>query len=229
MAEQGRTLWDRLTGANKPVANEDKYHNPFKARVGNTFHLDILDHRKLFYTLKSFEVIDRGTGVLMTDYRLEAKPFGESEAKTLLLRTVPREGKTGASKIDFRIVALQPFFECGHDDTESYSGIMEGVNDRAGEFVINAGTTDERRFWRLQSLKSSEHATVTILKDDSGDGVVQDEEIETKLIEVWGFSRTTLNEAKEEVNEYLYVQKDKSSGWIEILIGTEIPPERIIV
>lgn len=229
MAEKGRTLWDRLSGQNVPVANEDKYHNPFKARIGNTFHLDILDHRKLFYRLKSIEVIDRGTGVPMADYRVEAQPFGENDKKVLLLRTVPREGKAGKGKIDFRIVALSTYFECGNDDTDSVKGIMQGVNDPAGEFVINPGTPEEQKYWRLQGLKKAENATVTILKDDDGDNKVQDNEIESKGIEVWGYSRTTHNEAKEEVNEYLYVQRDRQTGWIEILTGTEIPPERIIV
>lgn len=225
MTEKGRTLWDRLTGANKPIPNEDKYSNPFKARIGNSFHLDILGQRGVFWTLKSIEVIDRGTTTI-TDYRLESKPFGSSDNQTLLLRVLPRDGKTGVNKIDFRIVALSPYYQCGWND-DARPGIMEGVNDPAGEFVINANTPDERKFWRLHGLKDPYSCNVTILEDDSGDGVVQDEEIKHLNMEMWDFSRTTLDVAQQEYDEYLYVQKNTQTGWLEVLTGTEIPPERI--
>ena len=226
MADKRRTLWDRLTGANVFIANEDKYHNPFKARIGNSIHLDTLDYRGVFYTLKKIGIMDRHTGVPMTDYLLEAavatagKPIPDNK-KTLMLRTVPRDGTSGPSKIDFRIVALTSFFDCTWDD-ESRPGIMEGVNDPAGEFVINAGTADEKKYWRLQGLKSAENVSVKIIQDADSDVVVKD-------IEMWGFSRTTQDEVKQEVNEYLYVQKDAENGWLEIFVGKEIPPERINV
>lgn len=224
----GRTLWERLAGQNKPVANEDKYHNPLKARCGNTFHIDLLDYRQNFYRLTGWDIIDRNTGVLMADYHLETSVYGTGDTKSLTLRTVPRSGKTGAGKLDYQIVALTLFYECGWND-DSRTGIMDGVNDKAGEFVINAGTADERKYWRLNGLKSLENATVTSLKDDSGDGIIQDQEITTSNIEMWGFSRTTVDEAGQEVNEYLYVQKESDTGWLRILIGQEISPEHIIV
>jgi hypothetical protein len=225
-ADKRRTLWDRLTGANVFIANEDKYHNPFKVRIGNTLHIDTLDYRGPMYSVKKFEVIDRATSVTMTDYHLTVGSFmgGKAisdEKKNLLLRTVPRDGTGGKSKIDFRIVALSLYYECAWDD-ESRAGIMEGVSDPAGEFVINAGTTDERKFWRLGGLKNSESATITTVQDADSD-VLQ------HRIEMWGFSRTTQDEAKQDVNEYLYVQKDTGSGWLQIFIGKEVPPERINV
>ena len=224
--DKRRTLWDRLTGANVFIANEDKFHNPFKVRIGNTLHIDTLDYRGPMYTVKKFEVVDRNTSVPMADYHLTASAMmgGKSiseEKKTLLLRTVPREGTGGKSKIDFRIVALSLYFECAWDD-ESRVGIMEGVNDPAGEFVINAGTTDERKFWRLGGLKHAEEATITSVQDADGD-------VGKQHVEIWGFSRTTQDEAKQEVNEYLYVQKDTDTGWLQIFTGKEIPPERINV
>ena len=224
MADKKRTLWDRLTGANVFIANEDKYHNPLKVRIGNSIHLDLLGYRDVFYTVKQFAVFDRNTGVPLTDYRLEAtvsaKPVPDDK-KLLFLRTVPRSGDSGASKIDFRIVMLAPYYECAWDD-ESIAGIMEGVNDPAGEFVIDAGTPGEKKYWRLQDLKTAENVAVTTIKDADGDaGQMQ--------LEMWGFSRTTEDEAKQEVNEYLYVQKDSQSGWLQILTGQEIPPERINV
>ena len=135
----GRTLWERLRGQNLPVPNEEKYNNPFKARIGNTFHLDTLEHSGDFYILKSIEVYDRGTGVPMVDYRLEARPFGSDEVKTLILRTVPRDGVSGKDKLDFRILALTPYYSCGWQD-DVRKEIMQGVNDPAGEFAINPGT-----------------------------------------------------------------------------------------
>lgn len=226
MAE-GRTLWDRLTGANKPVLNEQKHWNPFKVRIGCTLHIDMLDYREAFYTVGSLEILDRGLGrALMADYRLVGKLASKPES--LILRTVPREGKGGSSKLDFRIIALNLFFECGWDD-EARPGIMEGVNDKDGEFAINAGSPDERKYWRMHGLKGPEKATVKILEDDNGNGVVEDSEIKTRRIEQWAFSRTTIDEANQEVDEYLYVEKDTNTGWLQILIGREIPPERIIV
>lgn len=224
--DKKRTLWDRITGANVFIANEDKFYNPFKARIGNSIHLDILDFRGVFYTIKSIDVINRNTGVLMADYHLEAgvstagKPVPDDK-KTLILRGVPRDGNVGESKIDFRIVALAPFFECGWDE-DSRTGIMEGVNDPAGEFVINPGTVDEKKYWRLQGLKHAETATVSVIKD-------ADNDVASHTIEMWGYSRTTQDEAKQDVNEYLYVQKDAKTRWLEIFIGREIPPERINV
>lgn len=226
MADKKRTLWDRVTGANVYIANEDKFHNPFKARIGNSIHLDTLDYRGVFYTLTSLEVIDRSTSVLMADYRLTAavSTAGKSvpdDKKNLLLRAVPRDGTSGPSKIDFRIVVLTSFFECGWDD-DSRLGIMEGVNDPAGEFVINPGTADEKKYWRLQGLKTAEAATVSVVKD-------ADSDVKTHRIEMWGYSRTTQDEAKQDVNEYLYVQKDVTNKWLTIYLGREIPPERINV
>lgn len=225
---KGRTLWDRLTGSNVLVVAEEKYHNPLKARIGNTFNLDLLDHRELFYSLKSIDVINRRNGTKLADYRLQAKPFGTTDTKELVLRTVPRDGKVGKEKIDFRILSLSTYFACGWND-DARGGIMEGVNDPRGEFVINPGTEHEQKYFRLHGLKDPYTATVNILKDDDNNGIVEDEEIETKTVKIWDFSRTTLDEAKQEVNEYLYVQKDEKTGWIEILLGTEVPPERIIV
>lgn len=225
---QGRTLWDRLTGSNIMVVAEDKYHNPLKARIGNTFNLDLLDHRELFYALKAIEVINRRSGTKLADYRLQAKPFGTTDTKELVLRTVPRDGKVGKEKIDFRILSLSTYFSCGWND-DARGGIMEGVNDPRGEFVINPGTEQEQKYFRLHGLKDPYAATVNILKDDDNNGIVEDEEIETKTMKIWDYSRTTLDEAKQEMNEYLYVQKDEKTGWIDILIGTEVPPERIIV
>ena len=226
MADKRRTLFDRITGANKFVANEEKVHNPFKVKIGTNFHLDTLKFRGAFYNVKRLEVLDRGTGVLMADYVLEAgvstagKVLTE-ENKSLILRTVPRDGETGKNKIDFRIIVLSKYYECAWDD-ESRPGLMEGVTDPAGEFVINANTEDERKFWRLQGLKTAENVNVTVVKDSEGD-------VELKRLELWGFSRTTQDEAHQEVNEYLYVQKDCATGWLEVFIGREVPPERINV
>lgn len=226
MADKRRTLWDRISGANQFVPNEEKVHNPFKAKIGSNFHLDTLKYRGVFYNLKRLEVLDRGTGVLMADYVIEAgvstagKPVPD-ENKSLILRTVPRDGDTGGKKIDFRIVALSKFYECAWDD-ESREGLMEGVNDPGGIFAIDAGTENERKFWRLQGLKTAEKVNVTVVKDSESDVVL-------KRLELWGFSRTTQDEAKQDVNEYLYVQKDSTSGWLEVFIGREIPPERINV
>jgi len=225
-ADKTRTLWDRLTGANVFIPNEDKFHNPFKARIGNSIHLDTLDYRGVFYTLKKLDVLDRNTSVPMADYHLEAgvSTAGKTisnDKQTLILRTVPRSGESGQGKIDFRIVVLSLYYECAWDD-ESREGLMEGVNDPAGEFVINAGTTDEKKYWRLGGLKSAENVSINSVKDADGD-------VESQNIEMWGFSRTTEDEAKQEVNEYLYVQKDTSSGWLQVFIGKEVPPERINV
>lgn len=222
--DKRRTLWDRLTGANVFIANEDKYHNPFKARIGNTIHIDTLDFRGPMYTVKRLDVLDRSTGVNMADYHLTAGVSMAGKAvpddkKNLLLRTVPRDGSTGKSKIDFRIVAMSLYYECAWDD-ENRPGLMEGVTDPAGEFVIDAGTPTERKYWRLQGLKQAENVTITSVKDADGD-------TETQSLEMWGFSRTTEDEAKQEINEYLYVQKDTGSGWLQVFIGQEVPPERI--
>src|ERR1700753_201698 len=70
--DKRRTLLDRITGANKFVPNEEKIGNPFKATIGQQFHIDTLDYRGVFYTLKKIESLDRGTGVPMNDYVLEA-------------------------------------------------------------------------------------------------------------------------------------------------------------
>lgn len=224
--DKRRTLWDRLTGANVFIPNEDKFHNPFKARIGNSIQLDTLDFRGVFYTVKKLDVLDRNTGVPMADYHLEAgvsmagKAIAE-EKKKLILRTVPRSGESGNSKIDFRIVVLSLYYECAWDD-ENRAGLMEGVNDPAGEFVIDAGTEAEKKYWRLGGLKSAEDVSIQSVKDADGDA-------ESQNIEMWGFSRTTEDEAKQEVNEYLYVQKDTSSGWLQVFIGKEVPPERINV
>ncbi len=221
-----RTLWDRLSGQNAFVPNEKKYHNPFDARIGNTLHLDILEHRGIFFVIKAIEEINRGTGVMMADYHIAGKKFGESEDRTLILRTVPRDGKCGKEKVDFRIVALTEFFSCGWDD-DARPQIMEGCNDNAGEFVINPNTIAEQKYWRIGDRRQPyENVKITSLKDDDGNGIVEDCKIETRRMDYWDFSRTT-QDAGGEFNEYLFVQKDRDTGYITILMGREIPPERI--
>lgn len=221
-----RTLWNRLVGTNLFVPNEKKYYNPFDARIGNTLHIDVVEHRGIFFAVKAIEVIDRGTGVKIADYQIEGKKLDESESRKLTLRTVPREGKTGKDKVDFRIVGLTEFFSCGWDDAAS-AEIVQGCEDPAGEFVINPLTEDERKFWRIGDRKRAyEYVLVTTLKDDDGNGVVEDSEIAKREIDMWDYSRTTQDPGGE-YNEYLYVQKDRASGWLQILTGREIPPERI--
>lgn len=216
-----QSLLHRLFGREEPISNERKVYNPLRAKIGDSFSINRLDYRGKFYVFTSLVVLDRGTGVLLADYNCND---GDS---SLLLRTVPR-GAVVKDKLDIRILILSYFYECSWDD-ELRAGIMQGVSDPSGEFVINAGTADEKRYWRLYGLKDPQHVKATTYKDVNGNGIVDDNEVKTKELLMWAFSRVTEDEAKQEVTEYLYVEKDEETGWLEIYTGVEVPPECIFI
>ncbi len=222
--DKKRTLWERATGANAPappVPNETKVYNPLNAKIGATVQLDVLDHRGTFYRLAALDEIDRHTNIPMTDYCLTVSLTPTNDQTPVWLRAVPFGVPWTPGKHDCRLIALSVFFECGWDDA-ARPGIMEGVKDPAGEFVINPDTPETKKYWRLHGLKTSETATVSNVRTSDGP-------IVTCQMEMWGYSRITQDEAKQDVTEYLYVQKDSKTGWLTVLVGQEIPPERVLV
>jgi hypothetical protein len=223
-----RSLWERLTGKNAPVSAEQRYYNPFGLTMGHRFRIDFLGLRETLFQLVALEEWDRGTQP-MADYRLSRREFNGEETRTYVLRAVPREGAPVGNRLPFVVVGLEPFYECPADDS-AVAGLLQGVNDPAGEFVVNPGSHDEKRYRRVGGpSKPPTQARATLLKDRDGDGFINDRELTSRRVEYWDFLRPASDKKEGNYDEYLVVQRDLTTGGFEVLIGPEIPPERILL
>lgn len=226
-----RSLWERMTSQNKSVPEsplEDRYEKPAKIRVGGVMAVNTIDYSSLVFTVQDLWQWTRTIGGkkrIITDYRIRAVPH-DGEAVELLIRIIPRENPDAVNKFTHHFVVLRKFFECGWQDEPEREGILQAVNDPAGELVWQRDTPDEARFWRIHT-KSPYECKVAVLRDENGDGKVDESEVDHRRYRLWDFHRETLDEAGQKMVEYLFVHQDQSAGDFEAWRGEEVDPSRI--
>lgn len=229
---QGRTLWERMRGENKPVAEvpmEQRYENPCKLKVGGVLSINTIDTSHLIFivqTVEQWKRVVNGNKRIITDYRVRAVSHDGGGPVELLVRVIPRENPDPHTKYTHHFVVLKKFFECGWNDENERKGILEAVSDPKGELVWQAGTPEEAKFSRVQSLHTYD-CEVAVLKDENGDGQVEESEVGHHNFKLWDFHRETKDEAGQPMTEFLFVHQDVDSKDFEAWRGEEVDPSRI--
>jgi len=225
---EGRTLWERLTGANKPVPVEEKFANPARVKIGGVLTLKTIDLMGLVFTVRSREEWTRqvnGNTRTFTDYRLLARPH-DGEDVEILLRMIPIANPDPIAKLTHNCVALRKFFECGWDNEDERNGLLEGLNDPKGQMLFAAGTPEQKTFLRING-KEAFDCDVAILADLDGNGKVEENEVRHKKYRMWDFfCKSTLD--GQIVTEFLYVHQDLDDKSFVLWLGEEIDLTKIV-
>lgn len=217
-----------MTGANKPVPVEAKYQNPAGLKVGGVMTINTIDTNHLFFTVQTVEEWKRrvnGKDRIITDYRVRAVQH-DADPVELLVRVIPRENPDKLTKFTHHFVVLKKFFACGWGDTDEREGILQAVNDPNGELVWQRDTPDEARFWRINA-KVPYDCEVAVLRDENGDGKVEESEVTHLSVRMWDFHRETKDEADQTITEFLFVHHDLEAKDFEAWRGEEVDPSRV--
>src|SRR5262249_35203615 len=116
------------------------------------------------------------------------------------------------------------------EDEMEYSKEFEALlKDKSGLFQIREDGEVKEEFSRMYGLKSPYKATVSYLRDINQNHKVERDEIDTLELKYWDYSRETTDEAGQPMDEYLFIEMDGETGWIQMWRGTEIDPNKVLV
>lgn len=214
----------------KEKTQEELIYNPIGCKIGGVVKIDSLDfrdHRFIVRDIREYSISLGGSNHHMVDYSLLARPIGKPDFNCRL-RIVPNPDSN--SKTTHRALLMTLY-----DDLAYNEGLHNVVRDEAKKFVIdddkmdNDPTNDEHaEFWRVNDVGMSYVSLVKTLADPNGDGKVDASEVTANQIEFWDYSRLTTVEGVE-VEEFVFVEMNKSNGWFKVWRGTEVNPDRIEV
>lgn len=212
------------------TSEEGKIYNPIGCKVGGVVKIDSLDFRDYRFgvtEIEQFTIVKDGKKHRMVDYNLLARPIGQPDFECVL-RIVP--DTNGKSACSHRAILLSLY-----DSMEFDQGLVDVCNAEEKKFVIDDDkcdddvTNDEHfEYWRVNDVGTSYLATVKNLSDENRDGKVDEDEVTTRQVEFWDYSRMTDVDGVE-VEEFVFVEMNKENGWIDIWRGSEVNPERIDV
>jgi hypothetical protein len=218
----GQTLFERLWYGKEVV--EFKYTNPAKAKIGCSFTIDAFGLRGLLFTLKEIVEYNRtvnGKELKFADYVLLARPV-DGEETWVRMRFMPLALKDADAS--HTVLVLHKY-----DEFKFMDELDKALRDDTGELVINGGTDAEEKYWRVNDIRGSYTADISVISDADGNGKVESNEVENRELEYWDFSRITLDEAKQEFVQYLFVELDKDCGMQTMWRGEEVDPHSITV
>jgi hypothetical protein len=204
------------TESAKPKKPEDLIYNPIGARVGCSVTIDDLDYRgKNFFVREIRESVVRLAGKThkFVDYVVQANMLS-GETVDLRVRIVPEESK--AFGHPYRAMVLSRYDSLAYDEG-LHNVVRDDVNKNFKVDDEAAGIHDE--FWRVNDVGISYSAEVKTLAEKPEPN---------SNIEFWDYSRMTNIEGVE-LEQFLFVEMNKSNGWFEIWKGNEINPEQVMV
>jgi hypothetical protein len=197
------------------------YTNPGKAKIGATCTIDVLDFRE--YTFKVTRIREytrtiRGIQSSFTDYDLD----GIDVQKKIRLRYMPQAQKTATGNSS-RVICLK--LEEDHEYNADEHGALKADT---GEFEIFGDDEQlESRWFRIDDVRGAYYPFVVNIRDENGDGVVNDNEVSQEKLEYWDFNRQIKSEGGNDVVEYLFVEIADGTGWIQTFRGPEIDGDRV--
>lgn len=219
----GQTLWQRLTKG--PEVVEHRYTNPAKAKIGCAFSIDSIGYRDLMFALREihdYRRVINGREFRFADYVLLARPVG-GEDVWARVRFVPADVPDAA--LTHNVLLLTKY-----DEMRFCKELDDALRDATGELVVTDNATGtEERYWRPNGLTTPYRATVSVVRDENGDGKVTSNEVEKRRVEYWDFARTTTDEAKQPFTQHLFVELDGDSKVQTMWRGEEIDPQRVAV
>ncbi len=198
------------------------FYNPLTAKVGGVVKIDTIEYRDHRFIIKDIleNTIRVGGKVHKnTDYILESRPINKEDV-TLCLRVVPNNDSN--SRITHRALGLSVY------DSLAYDEGLHNVLKEDTQFNIDDDKSDNNpdndtheEFWRVNDVKTSYTRSVKSLGKEG-----KPEELDS--VEFWDYSRMTEIDSVQ-VEEFVYAEMNKRTGWFTIWRGAEIIPERIEV
>lgn len=250
---KGRTILEILTGRNKKDMTplELQYHNPLKARVGVSVSIrHVLDVPSINFFVEAIEVWKTKVGnkdYFHTDYDLKGVTLDSPTPLRYRLRLIPNEDVSEG----YTLQLLKNYYSCGWTEAEQMN-LYDPSNpcvlqDQNGEFHINEDDQgvpyDEPViFWRVGDERNSRDANgnllgtpldpyearVTTLKDEDGNGKIDDDELTHRSVTYWDFHReTTDTDTDQKYVEYLSVEMDQETRQFTFLRGRSVEPFQI--
>jgi hypothetical protein len=222
---RGRTLWEILLDKFSGPA-ELRYFNPLKARIGVSVTIDTVELRDLNFFLQEIREYRRRIGpqeFTFVDYSLLARPLhGDDVAIRLRLNPVPDKQRSAGKEYNVLMLSLE-------DEMEYSKEFEKLLNDKSGLFQIREDGEVKEEFTRMYGLKTPYKATVSYLRDINQNHKVERDEIDTLELKYWDYSRQIADQAGQSVEEYLFVEMDGETGWIQMWRGTEMDPNKVMV
>lgn len=221
--------------------------NPLGVRVGGILTIDSAEENGLYFSVREIahavETIGP-TQVPFTDYILIATPGGDDRADgngkvRRVLRVLPVE--EGDAYLQFQMILLSLFYECDYqqasNDNLNNLDFQAGgdrpwpvLQDPAGEFRdFETGELFVRRFRGYAGWEKPHVAQYTVLRDEDGDGRVDEAEVEEgRVMQFWDYQRELMVGSKgRSRTEYLYVEEDQD-GYFRLYKGRQVSQETII-
>jgi len=191
--------------------DDSAIYNPLSARCGSFVDVNEIDFRGKNYRIAEIRQYDHAVGgkhFTLTDYVLR---FGEELVR---VRTVPFEDR-------WKVLLLNLY-----DDRAYEEGLHNVVRDDTLKFVVDDPEANlHEEYWRVEDVRESYKARVTILCGDGKDAPPQVSQAE---LEYWDYWRDTEVDGVK-VTQYLYVEMNTANGWFQLWRGMESDPERIVV
>lgn len=231
---KGRTIFDIITGNNQKDLTplELQYHNPLKAKVGNTVSFDHEpDIKDINFVIEKISVYETKIGnrkFYHTDYHLRGIALEMDKPLRYRLRLSPDEDENNA--IGCKLLLLNLYDEMEWDQ----SFFEDTLGDPSGEFWVKKDDSGQpleepRIYWRINDVVDSYHARQTILSDKDGDGTVEESELERHNIEYWDYSRMTKNAEDQDYLETLVVEMNDKTRYFTFLRGIELQAFQVTV
>jgi hypothetical protein len=231
MTAKGKTLWEMLRTKMAGPA-ESRVYNPLRAKIGSPVTVDDPEYEDANFFLVEIRQYKRIIGsqeFLSADYVVLAHPLkGDDIRLRLRVSSVDDPGRVAG--ITYRVLLLHLY-----DDVAYSDDLYKVVTDTTGKFQVLDDGKVTAEYFRINDLRSSYQAEVTVIKDGDRDKAVGAGEIETLSLEYWDYWRqldggSEQRDAAEPVpEEFLFVEMDKASGWFQIWHGSEIDPNRVTV
>lgn len=213
----------------KPVPTEEqKIYNPIGAKIGGSITIDSLDYRGLNFFVKEireYSVSSGGKNHRFVDYVLLARPLNKPDM-WVRLRLVP--DKNSGTRLTHKAMVLKLYDEFEYN--EDFKNVLE---DESKKFVIDDDKNDadpsndtHDEYWRVNDVGLAYTAKYLSMTDENNDGRVSQDELNRGSLDFWDYSRLTDIDGIE-LEQYMFVEMDKKSGWVQIWQGTQVSPEQV--
>lgn len=207
----------------KKPAVETTVLNPLKIKEEQYVSLNTLDEQGVQFRVDRIDEMTRvlhGNTHKSVDYELESLPTAGKSIR-MRVRMNPAADKFPAG-MNQRILKLQ--LTDDDDWNEDLYNLLttepDGKKADDADFIEyeEDGTTEKAKWWRINGIKESYHATIKTIDDGK---------ITESKIEFWDFYRDMTGESGKKKTQYLFVEMDKGSHTFEFWTGEEIDESEI--
>lgn len=223
----GQTIFQMLKARLRRPAKARPY-NPLNLKFDSRVTINALDLRDHEYRVQSLRANERtieGAAYNFIDYEVigTPRPGNAGERKHVRLRATPLEVPDAASGMTDSYLVLSLYYECGYTEAKE-SGLLDAVHAGTGEFEID--WEGKRKYYRIQQgLTTPYQVSVRVWEDARGSR--PDDATVTENLELWDYHTELRDEAGKAFTEYLFVERNEKTGWVQLWRGSAVNPEQI--